>query len=681
MSKLSRIDLYLQQSTEAYYKNTQEESELLNKFHTLYTMAKGAHENNEFANPKSLEKWRKAYLGTLNALTKDGEESKRKSRQLRKLIFELVESKIDNSIPMPKIQPRYKDDLPVIDITENYLKFEMSRILTKYTNDKSERSTYVDGTSWYKVTWDSLNSTHERSGDLKIELRTVDQIIPQPGVVNYKDLEYIFEIQKISTTKIYDLYNRLIMPTTESSNLVTVISCYYLNENRIVGLFSWAPDTMQVICNEHDWQIRKLRKCTRCDTVNPIATECGVCGNKKFKYSNAMKEILDEDLMQIYNPYEVGETDDETKQNEYTAKVFLTAGTEIPYYHVRQLPFVPRPAVSSMDSIYGIGEPFINLETQDMANKTLTKAVDKTLKSGTVVTKPERMKIGDSDDSFKLFGVRTPEEAQMVQSKQILADTSQDITIAQMMYDSAKSSSGVTDSFQGKRDTTAVSGKAKQYAAAMSAGRIESLRVMKAAAFAGVYELMLKYLLAFSDEKRKFVKVLPDGKKQEMSWNKYMFLDKDRYGNIYYRDDFVFDSDPASTLSQNRVQMWQETQDKFVQGAIGNPADSRTLKLFWNIMDQYQYPLAKTVIAGIEDNEQHLPPEIEQAIMQNPEILQMVQQMLMQGQDGRGGARPNSGPVGNGATHSANVERTNERNRAMNRDNAMSAQQMGGGAL
>ena len=681
MGKINRIDLYLQEKTDKYYKNTEAESELLGKFSLLYTVAKSAHDNNIFANPKEIEKWRKAYYGTLGALTKDGEESKRKSRQLRKLIFELVESKVDNSIPMPKIQPRYKSDLPVIDITENYLKFEMSRILTKYNNDKNERSTYVDGTSWYKVTWDSMNSTHVRSGDLKVELRTVDQVIPQPGVSNYKDLEYLFEIQKISTTKIYDLYNRLIMPTNGTSNLIEVITCYYLNENGIVGLFMWAPDTMQVICNEKDWQIRKLRKCTKCETVNPISESCNVCGGTSFKYSNAMKEILEEDLMEIYNPYEVGETDDDTKKDEYAAKVFLTAGTEIPYYHVRQLPFVPRPAVSSIDSIYGIGEPFINLETQDMSNKTLTKAVDKTLKSGTVVTKPERMKIGDTDDSFKIFGVRSPEEAQMVQSKQILADTTQDLTIAQMMYDSAKSSSGVTDSFQGKKDTTATSGKAKQYAAAMTAGRIESLRVMKAAAFAGVYELMLKYLLAFSDEKRKFVKILPDGNKQELTWNKYMFLDKDKYGNIYYRDDFVFDSDPASTLSQNRVQMWQETQDKFIQGAMGNPADPRTLKLFWNIMDQYQYPLAKTVIAGIEDNEQHLPFEIEQAIMQNPEVLGMVQQLLAEGQDGRGGARPNSGPDGNGATHAANIERTNERNRATNRDNAMSGQQMGGGAL
>ena len=675
MNKISRVDLYLQSALKTSYINTDEEQALLNKFVELYTLAKEAHDNNEFAKPANIKKWRKAYYGTLNALKADGsEESERKSRQLRKMVYELVESKVDNSVPMPKMQPRYKMDLPVVDITENYLKFEMDRILTKYNNDKSERCTYVDGTSWYKVCWNSFDSSYDRSGDIKVELYTVDQIIPQPGVNDYRDLEYIFERKRVSVTKIYDLYGRLVAPS--EGNMVDIISCYYLNENHIVGLFMWTEQSHQVICNEKDWQIRKIRKCKNCNATNPIGEECRICGNKKFKYDVAEKEILEHDLQEIYNPYDAGETDDTTKKDMYASRVFATAGTEIPYYRITQLPFVPRPAVSAMDSIYGVSEVFVTLDMQDMINKLLTKAADKTIKSGAVLTKPEKMKLSDKDDTFKVLGVRSAEEAQMVQLKQLQADTTQDITMASLLYDSAKSSSGVTDSFQGKRDTTATSGKAKQYAAAQSAGRIESLRVMKAAAFSGVYELILKYLLAFSDEKRKFVKILPNGNKQEMTWSKYLFLEKDANGNFYYNDDFTFSSDPASTLSQNRVQMWQETQDKFIQGAMGNPADTRTLKLFWNMMEQFQYPLAKTVIAGIEDMEQHLPPEIEQAIMSNPEIMAMISQML-QG-TGQGGARPNSGPAGNGATHTANVERTNERNRATNRSNAISAQQGGG---
>lgn len=678
MGNFSRLDLYLNRDVGKYYQNTDREKELLDKFVMLYTTAKTAHDRSEECSPSNIEKWRKAYDGTLNALKQDGTESNRKSRQLRKMAFEIVESLVDNSLPMPKIVPRYKTDLPLVNITENYLKYEANRILPKYENDKSERATYIDGTGWYKVGWDSMDSTHVRSGDVRIDFRTVDQIIPQPGVTNYKQLEYIFERQNVSISKLYDMYGRLITPNGDA-NTVEVISCYYLNEDHIVGLFTWAPASMQVICNEKDWQIRKLRTCKQCGAVNPRSTECGNCGHTKFSFINATKETLSEDLMEIYNPYEVGETSDEGEREHYKARVFLSAGTEIPFYRVDQLPFVPRPAISKVNSIYGVSEVKIILDMQDAINKVWTKAVDKTLKSGTVVTKPDRMKIADTDETFKLFGVKSAEEAQMVQSKQILADTSQDIVIASMLYDSGKASSGITDSFQGKHDSTAISGKAKAYAVAQSAGRIESLRVMKAAAFSGVYELLLKYLLAFSDEPRKFTRILPDGSEQEMVWNKYMFLAKDKYGNIYYRDDFQFDSDPASTLSQNRAQMWQETQDKFVQGTFGNPSDPRVLKMFWHIMDSLQYPLANVVIAGIKENERHLPAEVEQAIMQNPQLMEMISLALQQGQDGRGGARPNSGPKGNGATHAANVERTNERNRAGNRQVVANAQQ--GGAV
>lgn len=674
-----RLDLYLQMSVGPNYVNTEQENILVNKFSTLYSLAKSAQDNCEEANPTNLDKWRKAYKGTLNALTIDGAISKRKSRQLRKMCYEMVESKIDNSIPMPKMKPRYKTDLPLVDITENYLKYEVDGIFSKFVNDRSERSTYVDGTSWYKVWWDSLSNTYCRSGDVKIDCCTVDQIVPQPGVQDYRQLEYIFERRDVSLSRLYDLYGRVITPISQNTNVIEVISCYYLNSNRIVGLFMYAPHSLQVICNEESWQIRKLRTCTKCGTINPQGDTCGLCGNTHFKYKDATEEILEDDLMEIYNPYEVGETEDEDEKDHYASRVFLSKGTTIPFYQVRQLPFVPRPAISSINSIYGMSEVQVVLDEQDAINKVLTKAVDKTLKSGSILTKPERMKLSNVDDTMKVLGVRTAEETAMIQSKQIIADTSQDMAMASILYENGKSASGVTESFQGARDTTATSGKAKQYAAAMTAGRIESLRVMKTAAFAGLYELVLKFLLAFSDEPRKFVRILPDGSSKEECWNKYMFLDKDKYGNIYYRDDFQFDSDPASTLSQNRVQMWQETQDKFIQGAMGTPNDPRTLKLFWNIMDSLQYPLAKTVLAGITENEQHLPPEIEQAIMANPQVLNTVIELLQGQGEQRGGARPNSGPVGDGTTHASAVEQTNERNRANNRDVVSTGQTMASG--
>ena len=151
---MDRTDLYLQWQIDKYYENTKRENEMVQKVTALFTIAESYQQKIDYVNSKNLEKWRKAYLGKLNALDMTtGEESTRKSKNLRKMIYELIESKIDNSIPMPKITPRCKDDLPLVDITENYLKFEMDRMLTEQENDRSERATYIDGTSWYKICW------------------------------------------------------------------------------------------------------------------------------------------------------------------------------------------------------------------------------------------------------------------------------------------------------------------------------------------------------------------------------------------------------------------------------------------------------------------------------------------------------------------------------------------------
>lgn len=677
---MDRIDLYLQSEIDERYENTKKENTMVEKVFQLYTMAEGYQEGIEYVTPKNLTKWRKAYLGTLNALdTRTGEESKRKATQLRKMIYELIESKIDNSIPMPAIKPRKQTDLDLVDVTENYLKFEMDRMLTEQLNDRSERATYIDGTSWYKVCWDSLDSAQERNGDLRVEVLLADQVIPEPGCNDYRQMNYIFEKSTVSIARIYDLYGRLVNPVDGTQN-VEVISYYYKNAKGIVGRFMFAYASRQVISWDEDWQIRKVRKCANCGVVNALDEYCHNCGWEKFKYDNASTEILEEPLMHIHNPYEEGKSDDPT--DTVQAEVFLEAGTEIPFYHVRQLPFVPRLSVSSLDTIYGVSEVSILLDMQDSVNKILTKVKDKIIKSGAVVTKPEKMKMNDTDDSFKIMGVKTAEEAAMVQAKQILADVSQDIAAAQLFYESARSSSGITESYQGKIDNTATSGKAKEISTMQTAGRLESLRIMKAAAFAGVYELMFKYLLAFSDETRKFVKTLPDGQKEEMLWNKYMFLRKDKYGTLYYADDFAFSTDPAATLSNNRVQMWQETLQQFTMGTFGNPQDPRVLELYWNIMDMMQYPLAKYALASIKATAQHLPPDLEQALIQSPEVLGTATALVNGQGEQRGGARPNSGPEGNGMTHAANVNKTNMRNAAATeRTSGMHMAQMSGGNI
>ena len=155
---------------------------------------------------------------------------------------------------MPRLTPRLKDDLALVDVTENYLKFEMDRMLTEQENDRSERATYIDGTSWYKIGWDSLDNTYDRSGNVLVEVLLADQVVPEPGVKNYKLMNYCFEKSNLSMSRIYDLYGRLILPSTDT---IEVIIYYYRNENGVIGRFMYSSQSQQVIAWDNDWQIRK----------------------------------------------------------------------------------------------------------------------------------------------------------------------------------------------------------------------------------------------------------------------------------------------------------------------------------------------------------------------------------------------------------------------------------------
>ena len=74
-------------------------------------------------------------------------------------------------------------------------------------------------------------------------------------------------------------------------------------------------------------------------------------------------------------------------------------------------------------------------------------------------------------------------------------------------------------------------------------------------------------------------------------------------------------------------------------GALGNPADPQTLMLYWNMMKGLNYPLAKQALASIIDRNQQLPYELQQAIMQNPEILKAVQAVVQNPEILEGGTK------------------------------------------
>lgn len=690
-----KLSLYLQHDIGEVYQNTEAEAKMAERVYLLYSMAKSSFDSNGVLPQTELEKWRRAYYGTLPAQDiKKKTDSEKPGKQIRKLVYEMIESKIDTAIPMPRIRSNSKALLPAVQRTEDMLKFEIDRILSEGLNDIAERNTYVDGTTVYKISWNPLLKTRDKAGDVEVTVMPIDSIIPQPGVADYSQLEYLFERSAMSTSKIYDLYKRVIRSTrsledisapqattqgrtgTQVVDIVNLITFYFLNANRTVGRIIMTEETRTVVSYEEEWLVRKV------NTADP---------DKKPNFETMKTEILTENLYQIKNQYKPEEQDadgnplpdaaeakvqqginaglnpDQAKAQAapWQGQLFLEKGTEIPIYHIHELPFIFRQNVSRANSIYGISDAQMLFEIQDELNKALTRTGEKIANSGGILFKDKKINLDPTNKVMRIVDLNDPSLAAGSKYVDINPQVTGDLAYATNSYESGRSTIGINNSWQGKKDTTATSGKAKEIAAMGTAGRIEAPRVMKRLALAQVYRMIFMFKLAFSSQRISFTKLLPEAKEQEREWDKYMFLDKDDEGNLFWHDEFAFSVDAAATLSNDRQAMWQETQTQFINGTFGPPTDPRNLLTFWGVMEQLQYPLAKYAIASIKQSAQHLDPQTEQVLLGNPQVLDLAMQIAQeQGLiENRGGARAGSGPQGNGMTQAANVERTNERNR------------------
>jgi hypothetical protein len=707
-----RLSLYLQYDIDKVYQNTDEENEVMANVYTLFTQTRSAFTSNEIVGETKLEYMRRAYMGTLGAIDRTtGRESTKKGKQIRKLVFEMIESKIDTSLPAPKMRAEYRDDLMLIGPTEEMLKYEFDRICSEEVNDLDERNTYTEGTSWCKIGWNPFANSYKKNGGLNIEIKTVDQFYPQVGQSDWRKLDYGFEMLTMSTASIYKLYGRVIRsnralsqsnaPTNEKGgktgdltvDMVNVVAFYFLNENGTVGRIQFEEFTRTVISYEPEWLVRKKRTCKRCKTDDAVADICSVCGYKKWEWVTVDEEILENDLYEMENQYAIedqqdnGEPTPEAVQEKYddgidqgmteeqameNAKPWkgvlkIKKGETVPVYKIRQLPFIPRKNISKSNTIFGISDADMLLEIQDELNKSLSRTGEKIQKSGGILFHDKKINISDKNEVLKVVQLTDPQLAGGSKYVDINPNVQGDITYAGMAYESGRSTIGINNSWQGKQDPTASSGKAKEIAAMGTAGRLEAPRIMKQAAWAARYEMAFKFMLAFSDADYTYTKLLPGVEVGEQKWNKFMFLVKDDLNKWAYRDQFAWSTDAAATLSNDRQAMWQETNQLFINGMFGNPADPRTLLNFWGVMQMLQHPLAPYAIASIKDANQHIDMQLEQLLIQNPQLQDMIQQIAKeQGLLGeqRGGARPNSGPQGNGATQASNVERTNERNRS-----------------
>lgn len=264
--------------------------------------------------------------------------------------------------------------------------------------------------------------------------------------------------------------------------------------------------------------------------------------------------------------------------------------TLIPFYKPDVYPIILQRSVSVYGQLLGSSDADVIEDQQNTINRLHKKIIDRLLKAGTRITLPDRADITIDPDDQEIIYLSKPEHKNMIDVLDFSGNLQYEMAYLAQAYEEARQILGITDSFQGRRDPTATSGVAKEYAAAQAAGRLESKRVMKNAAYAELFEMMFKFWLAYSDEPRPVTYRDSTGTMKYEEFNRYDFLEQDEDGQWYWNDQFLFSCDTSAPLASNRAAMWQETRLNLQTGAFGDPTRTETLILFWSKMEALHYP-------------------------------------------------------------------------------------------
>ena len=575
----------------------------------------------------------------------------KKASNVRNIVYELIESQVDSSIPMPKVRAIHPEDEELAKKLEHYLENKIKTTKLPLLNDMMERNVPVQGGDFFHVQWDANAGLHSQIGDIKVSEIHPKKLIPQPGMVEIEEMDYFF-VQELYTKKkvkaIYgvsvedcgndytDLAGEQSSTASINSDIVTVNTAYYHNEHGGVGIFVWC-DT-EILLDLDDYEARYLDHCAKCGAVmqNGVWPECG---SKKVKKMPEEYEEMAEG-MEVKTSYPMADgtfsrnidpfTEEEApRMDENGQPVMDEMGQpvmevrkvkrKIPYYKPNIYPVVLRKNITQNDRLLGGSDVAVIIDQQDTVKKLGSKINEKLLKGGSFVTLPTGIDVEKTDKELKILRVRNAADKSLIDVINVQPNVQNDLSYEETNYNWAKSALGITDSFQGKFSSSEVSGTARQYAINQAAGRLESKRTLKNESFAKLYEYMFKFWLAYSDQSSAIISTDSNGTANYDEIDRHEFLKIDSAGEFYWDDEFLFETDPTSTLMQNREALWNQTDLKLQSGAFGPVGDLETARAYWTIQKANGYPNA-AIILNI----------IEQRIKEQQEMAMQAQQAMPQ---------------------------------------------------
>lgn len=569
---------------------------------------------------------------------------------------ELIEAKVNTTIPSPRVRPRrltVKTDRNARSV-EMLCNALLDLLPVEEMNDLDERYTYIYGGSAWLVEWNESERTHDTVGDISVTLLNPQYVYPQPNCYRVEDMQYIFirfDTVREELVRRYGVsYKDAVTSAGAETDIehpdgedsVTVYVCYYKDEEDTVCMFAWSDDL--VLADYTDYYARKRRFCKTCGKREELCT----CEHPEYELASDEYEELKENIqlqhsMKIQQPdpvtgqmvvKEIFETipaktpvlnaDGTRRQKKVTVdepvldeQKQLILGddglplvtkeeqmqdvmepTRLPYYKPKSFPVIIRKNISRDRCLLGASDCAAIREQQQTVNKLKSRILEKLMRSSVTPVMPEDAAIAINNQIFGNVIRLSPGENKGMYG---VIDTSVDVSIEQMQlnveYDNAKRILGISDSYQGQDSTASKSGYAKQIEVAQSAGRLESTRVMKNAAWAKIFRSIFELCLAYADEPRPIAYKDEYGKLQNLQFNRYDFLEMDEETLEWYYDDaYLFSVDLSRADQQDKVTQWAQQMTDYGNGLYGQPGTTDALLQLWVMREQAHYPHARDMV-------------------------------------------------------------------------------------
>lgn len=599
-------------------------SELLKKYQDEFYYAQ-----TNYATVETFDDREKLYIGTHGVDENVNDQypkpnGRPKANNVVNVIYELIESQIDTQIPQPSVRSKWAGRDHQERMIEDSIKNDLMESEIYRINDENERTTPIQGFSIVTVEWNPDIDKHLYRGEIHLDNRHPKCLIPQPGCFKIQDMDYFFLIASVPSSYVkrrwgvdvdtegeeFPQYSTI---DGESDNVgdtenVTVITRWGKDEDGNINKFVWVNDI--VLEYYEDYFSRKVTRCSYCYT--PFYDEDTKEGEEPCP--NCLEKRGVEEYKRISKNEE-----EEMIEKDYIKKdgTVIPAGTVVKYFKPTRYPIVIRKNVPLPFNFGGQSDVDIIRDQADAIKKVISTIEDKILRGGVIIKADETHRFKPTNDLYQIVK-GNPQQLASLQTMDIGSDISKDMAFFAEQYKAAKDTLGITDSFQGKPDTTAQSGKAKMVQVAQSSGRMMSKQFNKKAAFKELFEIMFEFKLAFYDELRPYIQLDATGQPVHGEFNKYEFLERDASGEWYYNTDFLFSAEAGDGIPKDKMWLMNQTL-MYVQSGLLDKIQ------FWSAMEKFGYP-------GATDYKQKAIEE--QQMMMQQQMMQAQQQQQMMQQQG-----------------------------------------------